>query len=93
MSPVALSVNADVGDVVEPLSRDIEHFPCLDQHLRYQRLPDVVGTHDYKNVYKYRAQLDTQTLHRYTNSYKSGYKYGYKTDTLNLHVRSTDTNT
>lgn len=36
--PVALCVDADVGDVVEPLSRDVQNFSSLKQHLGYQRL-------------------------------------------------------
>lgn len=36
--PVALGVDANVGNIMEPLSRDVQHLPCLEQDLGYQRL-------------------------------------------------------
>lgn len=38
-SPIALRVDADVGDVMEPLGRNVQHLPRLEQHLGHQRLP------------------------------------------------------
>lgn len=36
--PVALRVDADVGNIMEPLGRDVQHLPRLEQNLGYQRL-------------------------------------------------------